>query len=123
MAAIDITHTYTFPERGSWEEVNETLMLLRLCVGECRLCKKQLMKTEIKTARGMLMTLQGWYLICVNVCVGVCVALLLGIVCESLVWAGPPCSFLLAPFLLSPVPNSVPAVAPCQPILHAHPST
>lgn len=74
----------------SWKEVNETLMLLRLCVGECRLCKKQLMKTEIKTARGMLMTLQGWYLICVNVCepTGECVASLLRIVCESLVWAG-----------------------------------
>jgi len=40
------------------------------------------------------------------VCVGVCVALLLGIVCESLVWAGPPCSFLLAPFLLSPFSSS-----------------
>lgn len=77
MAAIDKlesdrrTHTHTYTTANMhvcvcvWHDVNETLMLLFVCVRVCgwHLCKKQLMKTEIKTARGMLMTLQGWYLI------------------------------------------------------------
>lgn len=83
MAAIDKlesdrrTHTHTRTPRQTSKCVcvarrkRDINAIIRVCacVWKCvfvcgwHLCKKQLMKTEIKTARGMLMTLQGWYLI------------------------------------------------------------